>query len=305
MPRRAAISVVIPTMNPVEGGGFSALLHLLMEQTLPPDEILVVDSSSTDGACELARSLGVRTISIPRAEFDHGATRHNGLLQSCGDIVCFMTQDALPADCFLIERLVAPLSCPDVAAAYARQLACPGLPRRVELVQLYNYPERSAIRAACDISSLGIRAFFFSNVCSAYRRADYLELGGFERPIETNEDMLMCSRILRAGKRAAYVADACVYHSNDLSLAQQFKRDRAIGRFLAAYASELGIGDEVCEGRQMVRVVVGTLLRERRLGETAAFGLRCLVRLAGNRVGRLEGARHSRHARHHLEGDAS
>ena len=43
---------------------------------------------------------------LTKAEFDHGATRNRGMRFSRADIVVFMTDDAVPADEFLIEKLV-------------------------------------------------------------------------------------------------------------------------------------------------------------------------------------------------------
>ena len=293
MLRKQTISVVIPTLN-AEEAVLEVLLRMLWAQTLPPDEILVLDSSSEDNTLRIADSLGAHTIVISPQEFDHGATRHQGLLAADGDFVCFMTQDAMPANDRLIENLVAPLEDHDIAATYARQLAPPRSSRYVELVQSYNYPAKTHVRSIDDIDTMDIKAFFFSNVCAAYRRSDYLELGGFTRPIETNEDMLMCSRLLHEHKRIAYVADACVYHANELTLLEQFRRDRAIGRFLTLYTDELDNRGELGEGSRMARSVASALLRERRVKELASFSLRCLVRLVGNRVGRIEGGIHTR-----------
>ena len=64
---------------------------------------------------------------LTKAEFDHGATRNRGMRFSRADIVVFMTDDAVPADEFLIEKLVGAFDQrgPEgeaVIMAYARQL---------------------------------------------------------------------------------------------------------------------------------------------------------------------------------------
>ena len=59
-----SVSVILPTLN--AAGKIATLLAALIGQTQPPEEILVVDSTSMDGTAELARSHSARVISVPR-----------------------------------------------------------------------------------------------------------------------------------------------------------------------------------------------------------------------------------------------
>lgn len=52
------LSVIVPTLNEV--GYLPRLLGDLAEQSHPPDEVIVVDATSTDGTADLARSMGAR-----------------------------------------------------------------------------------------------------------------------------------------------------------------------------------------------------------------------------------------------------
>lgn len=290
MGKDPSISVVIPTLD--AGRTLYALLAALRAQQTPPTEVLVVDSSSSDDTLDVARSVpGVRTMVVSRESFDHGGTRHDALLATSGDIVCFVNQDAIPLDRMLITNLVEPLVADKAAASYARQVPVPGLRRSTALVQQFTYPAESHVTLADGSDGHGITSSYLSDVCSAYRRADYLEVGGFERPIHTNEDMLMCSRLLKAGKGVAYVAEARVCHSNALSLREQFARDKAIGTFLATYGNELVGSGEMGLGMRLARHVCAALVRERKPAELVHFATYCLVRLAGNRLGRMAGHR--------------
>ena len=100
------VSVIIPTYN--AGPDFEGLLRRLQSQSRPPEEIIVIDSSSTDGTAETALQAGARVIRIPKAQFDHGGTRNHAAQQATGETLVFMTQDACPADAYLIERLLMP-----------------------------------------------------------------------------------------------------------------------------------------------------------------------------------------------------
>lgn len=283
----ASVSVVIPTLNAErEIGG---LLDSLLSQTVVPGEVLVVDSSSDDATRDVVASYADRGVSlevIARAEFNHGATRHRAFMRTVGDYTLFMTQDAVPAGDRYIERLTAPLGTDKtIALVSGRQLPKPDARRFEQLVRAFNYPDEPSVRGAEDLPSYGIKTFFASDVCSAYRRTAYMECGGFA-PVNTNEDMLMAARLIAAGHKVAYEPSAAVYHSHNLTPAQQFRRNREVGAFLAAHGDDLMGASEVGEGGRLVRAVASQLLREGRLGEFAAFGFDCAARLAGNRAGR-------------------
>ena len=66
-----------------------------------PDEVLVIDSGSRDRWVELARAAGVELIEIEPNEFGHGRTRNLGAERTSGELICFLTQDAIPAEGWL------------------------------------------------------------------------------------------------------------------------------------------------------------------------------------------------------------
>lgn len=283
-----SIGLVIPTLNAERE--LPKLLDALAQQTRVPDDILVVDSSSEDETLRIAESyLGVRVKVISRTEFDHGGTRHLGFERVHGDFVLFVTQDAVPADARYIEKLLRPFEDASVAMVSGRQIPKPEARRYIQLIQEFNYPTSSNVRTAADIERMGIKAFFASDVCSAYRRSAYEAIGGFPRPCATNEDMLMACRFLRAGHKVAYAADACIIHSHNLTPFKQYRRNRAVGEFLARYSGELNSPSEVNEGGRLVKTVAKQLMQEGAILELCAFVIDCGARLIGNRVGRAIG----------------
>lgn len=279
------IGLVIPTLN--AGHELGASLDAIMAQTKMPDDILVIDSASDDDTLSVASSYpGVRTMVIRREDFDHGGTRQLALEEVSGDFVLFLTQDAVPADGRYIENLLHPFEDPKVAMVSGRQLPKRDARRYVQLVQEFNYPAESNVRAETDIRKLGIKALFVSDACSAYRRSALDVIGGIPRPCMTNEDMLAAARFLRNGFKVAYEAEARVIHSHSLSLVEQYRRNRLVGSFLAKYSNELSIPSEVGEGFTLAKSVALRLLSEKRLAEAALFGIDCAARVIGNRVGR-------------------
>ena len=219
-----------------------------------------------------------------------------------GELVLFLTQDALPADERYIEHLLKPFADERVAAASGRQLPRPDARPYVRAVQHYRYPAQSRVWGAEDREALGIRAYHLSDVCSAYRRSAYEAVGGFPHPLPTNEDMLIGAAFLDSGYRLVYCADAAVVHSHDLTLRQEYRRNVLIGRFLQEYGERLGNPRETGEGLRMVRQVLSQLLRSGHPLECPAFAADCAARLLGSRAGRRAGTAGQRRIRHAADG---
>lgn len=280
-----SLSVVIPTLN--AAGEIDELLTLIETQTLRPFDILVVDSSSEDGTVdEVAKHPRVNFVRIERKEFNHGSTRDIALRHTAGDFVCFLTQDAVPASSRYLETLVEPLLADNsVALVSGRQLPKANARRFEQLVRDFNYPDTPSVRSKGDLEKFGIKTFFASDTCSAYRRAAYLECGGFDH-VNTNEDMLMAAKFIASGMKVAYEPRAEVYHSHNLTPSQQFARNRAVGFFLETHADDLMQASEIGEGGRLVKAVSSQLIREGNLVEFIAFAVDCCARLLGNRAGR-------------------
>ena len=281
---QARISVIIPTLN--AGEQLEKLLEMLNKQTVQPIEILVVDSQSTDQTREIARAGGAQVTIVERKTFDHGGTRDMALRCSAGDIVVLMTQDALPTNEHMLANLIAPLADPRVAASVGRQIAYPDARPYEKLIRAHNYPDEELIWGMDDVARLGVRSFRISDVCAAYRRTAYLESGGFDQPILTNEDMLMAEKLLRMGHKLAYTAAASVYHSHDFTLRQEYRRNYIIGRTMKRYEARFHYISEMGAGANLAKSVLVELARKGRFVECVCFAMNCAARLLGNRVGR-------------------
>ena len=193
-----SVSVIIPTLNAEKE--LPKLLYTLHRQKQRIDEIIVIDSESSDRTVEICKEdKSVSLIQIKRKDFDHGKTRDLAFRSSKGDIVVFLTQDALPQNRYFLGRLIAPLSKDTVVLSTGRQIPKKNATRMERLVRLFNYPESSYIRSKDDLSRMGIKTFFCSDVCAAYKRDFYFELGGFDYPIKTNEDMFFAAKVINAG----------------------------------------------------------------------------------------------------------
>lgn len=216
------VSVIVPTLNPGPER-FRALVGALRAQVGVQVELVVVDSSSDDGTQDLLDLADV-VLRIERADFDHGGTRNLAARSASGDLLAFMTQDALPADEHMLARLVAPIVRGEAAAAYARQVAPASAPLLERIARELNYPATSELRSLEDLPRLGIRTFLLSNVSSVVSREAFDTAGGFPEPALFNEDLYLSAHLLEAGGRIAYVAGAVVEHGHAYTPIALFRR---------------------------------------------------------------------------------
>lgn len=222
------VAVVIPTANARKH--WAALSGGLRLQGLPADQILIVDSSSDDGTRELAAAEGYRIFRIDRRDFNHGGTRNLALdLVPWASIVVYLTQDAVLANSDSLRLLLSAFEDKDVAAAYGRQLPRPVAGPIEAHARLFNYPPQSEVRDIESRLTLGIKAAFLSNSFSAYRANELVEVGGFPSDVIIAEDALVTGKLLLAGRKVAYVAEAQVYHSHAFTITQEFRRYFDIG----------------------------------------------------------------------------
>ncbi|MBF0556302.1 MAG: glycosyltransferase family 2 protein [Nitrospirae bacterium] len=276
-----SISVIIPTLN--ASALLDPIVRAIRGQLTAVAEIIVIDSASVDNSAAIAGSLGCKVIKIDRAAFNHGTTRNIAASAASGDVIIFMTQDALPADNRLTQELLVPLQDPQTAASYARQIAAADAAPVERFSREFNYPGIPILKSLDALNALGIKTFFFSNVCSAIKREVFMESGGFQSAI-MNEDMLFASRLILSGYKVAYCPEAAVIHSHNYSFTKQFRRNFDIGVSLKEgrllkYANPGG------EGLRYLREGAARLLNEGKYSWLLYFILDSCFRYAGYSMG--------------------
>ena len=225
------IQVIIPVYNPDDR--FEQLLVMLQKQSLGKLPVLIIDSGQEHGYREKLDRNGVFTIKdIPSKEFNHGGTRQLGIeMFPDKDVYVFLTQDALLVDEYSIERLVASFDNSAIGAAYGRQLPYGNASVFSKMAREYNYGSDSCVKSFADRSKYGMKTCFLSNSFAAYRREAIVAAGGFPTDTILGEDMYVAAKMLMEGWKVAYVAEACVYHSHNYTVWQEFKRYFDIGVF--------------------------------------------------------------------------
>ncbi len=263
--KHPTVDVIIPVYRPDRR--LARLLRMLEEQTYPAGRIIIINTERrywNESGFEGIAGLEVRHIS--RREFDHGGTRNLGASLSRADVLLFMTDDAVPRNDRLIESLVRALERKGpggetAAMAYARQMPAPDCRAIESYTRNFNYPAQGRIKTAADLPKLGIKTFFASNVCCAYRRDIFEKLGGFINRTIFNEDMIYASGAVRAGYAVVYAAEAEVVHSHNLTLLQQFRRNFDLGVSQADHPEVFAGVSSESEGIRLVKQTAAWLLR--------------------------------------------
>ena len=285
------IDVIIPLYKP--GKELFTLLDKLGSQSVPVHQVILLNTEEKYfeqliyGIRFLETYQNIKVYHVSKREFDHGGTRRMGVKKSSADVFVMMTQDAMPKDDRLIEKLVEPLQ-GEVAVAYARQLPREDSTPVESYTREFNYPAKSRIKSAADLDSLGIKTFFCSNVCAAYRREIYEELGGFVRHTIFNEDMIFAGKAVMEDDYAiAYVADAKVIHSHNYNCTQQFKRNFDLAVSQADHPEVFGGIHSESEGIRLVKQTARYLSQQHRPWLIPGMFVKSGFKYMGYRMGKV------------------
>ncbi len=251
------IDIIIPVYKPDQK--FLALVDKLEHQTVAVNKIIIMNTERkyfdrlVKGTSFFEKYRNVCVINLKKEDFGHGLTRRQGVEQSDAQVFVMMTMDAMPVDEDLVEKLTAPLEREDVAVSYGRQMAGKNSGEIERYTRKFNYPGKGCEKSAKDVEKLGIKAFFCSNVCAAYRRDIYDRLGGFVSRTIFNEDMIYAAGAIKAGYKIVYAADAKVVHCHNYTYRQQFRRNFDLGVSQADHPEVFAAVSSEGEGAALIR----------------------------------------------------
>lgn len=295
------VDVIIPIYRPDEK--LIVLLEKLNSQSIKPNSIILMNTGKKyfdkfiercNAACDggsrfYERFPNVKVYHVKKSQFDHGGTRKLAVKYSRAAVFVMMTQDAIPVDDKLIEELIRGLSNEErgtVAVAYARQLADENCGVLETSSRLFNYPEESCTKAYEDILELGIKTFFCSDVCAAYRRDIFDRLGGFVDKTLFNEDMIYASEAIKSGYAIRYQAEAKVIHSHNYTNSQQFHRNFDLGVSQSQHPEVFAAVSSESEGKKLVAATTKRLLDEKQAMKLPHFYMQCVSKYAGYLLGK-------------------
>lgn len=276
-PTQQVVSVIIAAYN--AAATLPECLAALHRQKLPPHialEIIVSDDGSTDATVDVARTAGA--ICVLRADAPAapvgpepewliwrpagaapssgpGAARNRGVAVSTGEIILFTDADCAPTPDWVATLLTA-FDDPQVAGVKGTYLTRQKdlLARFVQLEYADKY-HHMARREWID---------FVDAYSAGYRRAVFVENGGFETGMMGNEDHELSFRLAEKGYRLKFVPQAAVFHQHLTSIQRYLRRKFTIGYWkmqLLRWHPEKMLGDSHTPPTQRWQIfLVGPLL---------------------------------------------
>ncbi len=248
------IDVIIPVYKPDEK--LDKLIERLQKQVKKPDHIFLMstrDGKEQEREEKFGNIPNLSIHHIEKKDFDHGGTRRFAASLSSADFMLFMTQDVIIANAYLTEEMLKPFEDEKIAAVYGRQLPAKNAGPVEKYTRAFNYPMEESVKSKADLQEIGIKTYFCSNVCAAYRKSVYDKLGGFVERTIFNEDMILASKIIQADYSIAYAANAKVVHSHNYTCWQQFKRNFDLAVSQVEYKEVFSSVKSESEGIRLVK----------------------------------------------------
>ena len=207
-------SIIIRTYN--EEKHLPELLQAIADQKSDVCEIesVLVDSGSTDNTVEIAEKFSCRITHIKKEEFTFGKSLNIGCEFANGDFLLIISGHCIPADERWVENLVKPLINGPISYSYGRQIGRDTTKFSEEQVFDKYFPKHSAIP----------QEGFFCNNANAAVRKDAWEIYKFDEELTGLEDMALAQKLVAAGHKVGYVAEASVFHIHDESWGQVLHR---------------------------------------------------------------------------------
>lgn len=284
------IDLVIPVYKPDDE--FLQLLAKINNQSYPVGKIILMNTEEQYWKEFVIKHKEIENFDklevhhLTRREFDHGNTRNQGISYSDAEYILLMTQDAVPENEFLVESLLKGFDNSKVAVAYGRQLPREDCREAEKFTRSFNYPAESKVKSKADIETMGIKAFFCSNVCAMYKREFFDLLGGFTKRTIFNEDMIFAGNAIKADYLIAYVAEARVVHSHNYGNMEQFHRNFDLGVSQKEHPEVFaGIKSE-SEGIKLVKKTAAHLWKSKRKLQIIPMVIQSGFKFAGYRLGK-------------------
>lgn len=240
-------SVIIRTLN--EARHLPDLLAMIERQQTDgiSVETIIVDSGSTDETLTIARAHGARIVPIAKSDFSFGRALNLGGAFATGSVLVMISGHCVPLDNQWLKNLCRPLIDGTVSYVYGRQIGDDDSNYSERRIFARHYPDRSALPQD---------GFFCNNANAALTRAVW-EDHAFDESLTGLEDMDLARRLVAAGHRIGYVAEATVFHHHRESWSQIRRRFEREALALRKIMPEVHLSR-----RDVLRCVISSTLRD-------------------------------------------
>lgn len=197
------VSVVVRAFN--ESKHIGRLLAGLAQQSVPVDEIVVVDSGSTDDTILVAEAAGCKVVTISKEEFSFGRALNRGCEAATGDLLLILSAHVYPVYDTFLEHMVGAFEREGASIAYGRQVGDHRTKFSESRIMLSWFPAENIWDQGHPFSNNANAAV----LTSAWREIRY------DETLTGLEDLDFAKKALGRGYKIAYVADAPVVHVHE------------------------------------------------------------------------------------------
>jgi rhamnosyltransferase len=208
------LSLVVRCFN--EEAHIGRLLTGVFQQTRVPDEVIIVDSGSTDATLSIASAFDVKIMELAPESFSFGRALNIGLAATASDFAVLASAHVYPLFDTWLAHLTGPFSDSRVALTYGRQQTPPNGRFSEQRLMSKWYPAESDPNQAHP---------FCNNANAAVRRSAW-EGRPYDEDLTGLEDLDWAKAAMKRGHAIAYVAEAPVAHVHDESFKQILNRYR-------------------------------------------------------------------------------
>lgn len=268
-----SVSIVIPTYN--AGKQWKEFLRRVTAQKgVKSIEMVVVDSGSRDQTVALSKEYGANVIEIPKEKFSHSYARNLGAENAHGDIVIFMTQDALPSDDEWVKNMVQPIITGEATAVSCKEQC----PEGTELYYRANSWGHAQFQGILEHDQLGVKKrdesiaqlrphASLNDIACAIKKRIFKK---FYYRFDYGEDLDLGIRLLQNGYTIKLLAFPTVIHGHNRTAGYNLKRGYvesiAMGKMNEAWTplkeNECEVARKIIRGTEILNAAIEQTRRE-------------------------------------------
>ncbi|HMY38590.1 MAG TPA: glycosyltransferase family A protein [Marinagarivorans sp.] len=232
------VSVIIPAYNSART--IERALRSVVEQTLQPHEIILVDDGSSDDTVALVRRTFPSVIIIAQANAGASAARNRGVAEATGELIAFLDSD----DAWHLQKLQMQVG------VFERSPQLNFLSTQCEYFTEQKWLAEQPLKLAhfdrVDIKELDFYQVFahpfLATPSVMMRKAFFDSLAGFYQALETAEDVDLWLRAAYHGRYALVSAPLTIVIAQEESLSTRTLH--------SPYGQHLVVLERFCRGKQ-------------------------------------------------------
>ena len=231
------ISVIIRTYN--EEKRINEVLDLISKQTYKNNEIIIVDSESTDNTLEICKKYDTKIITINKKSFNYSYASNIGAESASGEILCYLSGHSIPVDINYLEKINEIFQNKNVGGCYGDVIALDDGSWVEKFFHYLGYI-KNINKSKENIYETEIHPGILSCSNASFRKSIW-EKNKFKEELgKGGEDVELAYRIIKAGYVVAKVPSLLVKHSHGSSLLKfikEFKGWRSMYNAVEEYIS--------------------------------------------------------------------